>query len=186
MKKTIINLGLILIAFAIGITINNACAGSLENISDSELRSMVAKMQQDIRSLQNEVNDLKSQLAKLSASGSVGSEVGQYGFVVDGLHFDRCGNIEEKTDYCVSKTEITYDDSPQNNYIQESETRYVRDINGRVIQRSTDDYSVQNGIKTKTRYSIENYTYFEKKCTLSIETKNGKVTQRVECTYFYK
>lgn len=44
MKKTIVNLGLMLVVFAIGITINNACASSLDNMSDSELRSLVVKM----------------------------------------------------------------------------------------------------------------------------------------------
>lgn len=63
MKKTIINLGLVLVAFALGVSINNACSKSIEDMTDSELRQLVIE-------LQNQVNELKSKVAKLESSAA--------------------------------------------------------------------------------------------------------------------
>jgi hypothetical protein len=87
MKKTILNLGAILLAFAIGVSINNACADSIDNMNDSELRKLVAELQQ-------EVNDLKERVAALERNNDTGGE-----FVVDGMHFGRDGNCTDPVDY---------------------------------------------------------------------------------------
>ncbi len=186
MKKTIVNLGLMLVAFAIGITINNACAGSLENMSDSELRSLVVKMQQDIKALQSEVSDLKSQLAKLSSSGGSGSGFGTYGFVVDGLHFNPSGNVDDILDYTVQKSETKYDNSPQNNIIQEFEHHHVRDSKGRVIQTGYDIYTTRNGERIKTSSTIGTTTYSEKMTVSTSEVQGDGYTTKTEITNHYK
>lgn len=186
MKKTIVNLGLMLVAFAIGITINNACAGSLENMSDSELRSLVVKMQQDIKALQSEVSDLKSQLAKLSTSGGSGSAGGQYGFVVDGLRFNPNGMVDDIIDHYVQKIETSYDNASQNNTIQELEYRYVRDSKGRVIQNIYDVYLTSNGKRTKTSSHTSNVTFSEKMSKTTSETKGDGYTSQTELTYYFK
>lgn len=45
MKRTVVNLGAILVAFIVGVAINNACADSLDNMSDTELRKLVSQLQ---------------------------------------------------------------------------------------------------------------------------------------------
>ena len=59
MKRTLLNLGAILVAFIIGLAINNACADSLENMSDTELRKLVAQLQQEVNSLKSRVAELE-------------------------------------------------------------------------------------------------------------------------------
>ena len=53
MKKTILNFGAIVTAFIIGLAINNACADNLGQASDSELRNLVSKLQQEVNTLKN-------------------------------------------------------------------------------------------------------------------------------------
>lgn len=186
MKKTIVNLGLMLVAFAIGITINNACAGSLENMSDSELRSLVVKMQQDIKALQSEVSDLKSQLAKLSSFGGSGSGIGQYGFVVDGIHFNPNGMADDKIDYYTYKTDVSYDSMPQNNSSSEYEYHYSRDSKGRVIGASYDTYTTTNGNKVKTGSYKTTLSYQTKMRKEVTETTNNGTTIRSEVIYHFQ
>ena len=70
MKRTLLNLGAILAAFLIGLAINNACADSLENMSDTELRKLVAQLQQELNSLKERV----AQLEKSNGNSSSGRE----------------------------------------------------------------------------------------------------------------
>ena len=186
MKKTIVNLGLMLVAFAIGLTINNACAGSLDNMSDSELRSLVVKMQQDIKALQSEVSDLKSQLAKLSSSGGSGSGIGQYGFVVDGIHFNPNGQADDKIDFYSVKQEIKYDNSPANNIEQEMEYHYIRDSKGRIIQTDYDYYTITNGNRIKTRTESSTTSYSPKMSKTTSEGRGEGYVSRSVITYNFR
>ena len=97
MKRTLLNVGAILSAFLIGLAINNACADSLENMSDSELRKLVAQLQQEVNSLKERVAQLEKASGNSSGSSSGISASG--GFTVDGIFFNNAGLPECKVDY---------------------------------------------------------------------------------------
>lgn len=92
MKKTILNVGAILAAFLIGLAINNACADSLENMSDSELRNLVSQLQKEVTALKQRVSELEG---KIGSGGSTSPSL-TVGFDVDGLHFDNSGYVEQR------------------------------------------------------------------------------------------
>lgn len=133
MKRTILNLGAILAAFVIGLAINNACADSLEKMSDSELRNLVAKLQEEVNSLKQKVSELESH------SGSTG-DCGY--FVVDGIRFNAAGLLSEesfKRYSCTSTQTTTYDGQITNTTVRtfdDSNTKY--DSKGRVISQITE------------------------------------------------
>ena len=136
MKRTLVNVGAILAAFLIGLAINNACADSLENMSDTELRKLVAQLQQ-------EVNSLKERVAKLEkASGSSSGVATSGGFTVDGIYFNNAGFPESKVDYYEfsgymlingSRTEMT-----------PSTTRYEYDSYGRLTKQGATKFEYSN------------------------------------------
>ena len=92
MKRTLLNFGAILAAFLIGLAINNACADSLENMSDSELRNLVAQLQKELNNLKQKVVELEGRVN--NSGGSTPSL--SYGFDVDGLHFNNAGHVEQR------------------------------------------------------------------------------------------
>ena len=92
MKKTILNVGAILAAFLIGLAINNACADSLENMSDSELRNLVSQLQKEVTALKQRVSELEG---KVGSGGSTSPSL-TAGFDVDGLHFSNSGCVEQR------------------------------------------------------------------------------------------
>ena len=167
MKKTIVNIGAVLAALCIGLAINSACADNLgkasasstENMSDSELRSLVAQLQQEVNSLKQEVTGLKQRVAELE--GKMGSNTGggsaaASGFDVDGLHFDNAGFVEQPVDYYVQSgyTIINGErtDSPAQTF------RYTYDSKGRITKQGNTSYSYSGKTVTMTSTSkSDNY-----------------------------
>lgn len=96
MKRTVLNLGAILVAFIIGIAINNACADSLEKMSDSELRNLVARLQEEVNSLKSRVAELEG---KVGNNSGTNISTGDYAFEVDGIHFSMSGGYCDPIDY---------------------------------------------------------------------------------------
>ena len=94
MKRTLVNIGAALAAFLIGLAINSACADSLQNMSDSELRNLVAQLQKEVDNLRLKVAELEKQI---SDAGSSTPSI-SVGFDVDGLHFNNAGQVEERID----------------------------------------------------------------------------------------
>ena len=103
MKKTILNLGAILLAFVIGVSINNACADSIDNMNDSELRKLVAELQQEVNDLKDRVAELERKNRNGSGNGSSNNDTGGE-FEVNGLHFNRSGQCSNMVDYCETTT----------------------------------------------------------------------------------
>ena len=71
MKRTVLNFGAILVAFIIGIAINNACADSLEKMSDSEVRNLVARLQEEVNSLKSRVAELEGKILQVLFRGAI-------------------------------------------------------------------------------------------------------------------
>ena len=159
MKRTVLNLGAILIAFIIGIAINNACADSLEKMSDSELRNLVAQLQQEVNSLKNRLAELEGKIGNNSNSGiSVG---GAFAFEVDGLHFSMSGGYCDPLDYyeTVSSYQIV-DGVRTDNNNPSLRIQYTYDSRGRIASYT------QN---SETMEYVSQYSYSNK--TVTIETK---------------
>jgi hypothetical protein len=187
MKKTILNLGAILLAFVIGVSINNACAGSIDNMNDSELRKLVAELQQEVNNLKDRVAELERKNRNSSSNDSrnnndIGGE-----FIVDGMHFGRDGNCTDPIDY--------YGGSNSDGYqiidgvriaLEPSDVRYKfsYDSFGRIASFEYDLGTIS---------AITTYTYSEKKISRYTVTKynyNGDGTGLTEqgstSDYYYK
>ena len=128
MNKYILNLGAIIVAYALGLAINQACADSSDTMSDIELRNLVSNLQKEVSYLKSEVADLKSQIAEMkNYSSSAGSSnsgefvVGELTFGRDGLPINRLSKLLSQTVY--------------------------KDLNGNVINEST----------TSTVYTFDSY-----------------------------
>ena len=161
MKRTLLNVGAILAAFLIGLAINNACADSLENMSDTELRKLVAQLQQEVNSLRERVAQLEK------AGGNSGSSSGAAtsgGFTVDGIFFNNAGFPESKVDYYEYTGYMLINGSRTD--MTPSTSRYEYDSYGRIAKQGT--YTYEYSSKTYTQIydtlsgdngSYQRYTY---------------------------
>lgn len=163
MKRTFFNLGAILIAFVIGLAINNACAGDLDNATDSELRKLVSQLQQEVNSLKQRVAQLEGQI---SSQGG-GSVVSDGGFEVDGIHFSRSGFPDEKIDYIESTSYKIINGVRTDS--QPGRTQYEFDSKGRISKYGS--YTLS--------YSGRTYTYIT-------ESESGTTKTHSEQIYHLK
>lgn len=160
MKRTILNLGAILAAFLIGLAINNACADSLDNMSDNELRKLVAQLQQEINALKSRVAELEGKVG----NGSGNSESNGM-FKVDGVWFLPTGSACSRIKSSKGTTTTTYlstGETTTSNSFSESNTTV--DSFGRLLRI---DYNLPDNYE----YYYTEYSY------------NGKV---VNSTTAYK
>lgn len=173
MKKTVLNFGATIIAFIIGLAINGACAGSFDNMTDTELRKLVSQLQEEVNSLKQQVaqlESLKQQVAQLENKiGGFESSLSikTSGFDVDGIHFDNSGFPEDKLDYY----EVTgyYLNNGVRTEVTPSISKYEYDSKGRVIKQG--------------QYS---YSYSEKTYILTLETQSGSNLTHTEYAYHLK
>ena len=70
-------------AFVISVSINNACASSIDNMNDSELRKLVAALPQEVKDLKDHVAEIGRKNKNSSGSGSSNNDTGGE-FVLDG------------------------------------------------------------------------------------------------------
>lgn len=137
MNKYILNLGAIIVAFALGLAINQACADSSDTTSDIELRNLVSNLQREVNSLKSEVADLKSQIAEMknNNSSSAGSSnsgefvVGELTYGRDGLPINRLTKQLSQAVYKDFKGNITSESSTSTVYIFDSYGRQTGWIN---------------------------------------------------------
>ena len=153
MNRTIVNLGAIVVAFVIGLAINNACADSLENMSDSQLRNLVAELQKEVNSLKQRVAELEGKVGN-SNTGN-GASVTPDGFEVDGIHFSHSGFPDSKVDYMdysgyYYSGGTKYDQTP-------TTTRYEYDSKGRIIKQGVYIYTYSNKAYSQA-YAVEGDT----------------------------
>lgn len=160
MKRTILNLGAIVMAFVIGLAINNACADNLGQLSDSELRSLVSQLQQEVNSLKQKVAELESKLN--GSGGSPSSSDG--GFVVDGIHFGRNGFPDDKIKQIVTTGYYIIDGKRTDS--EPSTSIYEYDTKGRICRQA--GYAIT--------YSDKSYTYI-------FDTYNGTTKTHSELVY---
>lgn len=74
MKTLTLNLGTIIVSFAIGLAINSACAGSLENnsnndannIQDDEIKELVISLRDELKSLKDDLNEANTVITILN------------------------------------------------------------------------------------------------------------------------
>ena len=159
MKRTVLNLGAILIAFIIGIAINNACADSLEKMSDSELRNLVARLQDEVNSLKNRVAELEGKVGNISNSSVPAGSA--YAFEVDGIHFSMSGSYCDPIDYYENVSSYQIVGGVRTDINTPSQRmQFTYDSYGRIASYS------QN---SETMEYVANYTYSNKVVTL--ETK---------------
>ena len=158
MKKTILNLGTVLLAFILGLAINNACADNLDSLTDTELRKLVSQLQQEINSLKTRVTELEGRISSSSNPSSPNDRA--YAFKVDGIHYDMNGTFSDPIDYyelsdSYSITGGVRTDTPGTNY----KYSYTYDSNGRISSILLDASTYLQ----ETQYSYSNnmvtYTY---------------------------
>ena len=165
MKKTVLNIGAIIIAFIIGLTINGACAGSLDNMTDTELRKLVAQLQQEVNSLKQQVAQLENQVSGFENSLSLSLKT--TGFDVDGIHFNNSGFPESKIDYGETNGYIISDGVRTE--FTPTVTKYEYDTSGRVVKKGQSTYS----------YSGKTYTAIS-------ETQSGSNLTHLESVFHLK
>ena len=154
MKKTILNLGAIMIAFFIGVAINNACAGSIDNMSDSELRSLVSQLQKEVNSLKDRVAELENKIGGNSGRGNSSSTTSGE-FEVNGIHFSRGGHHSDPVDYSdYGDCYQIQGDGQKISTISNTKTVYSYDSYGRIISQKT-EYPTYT---QETSYSYSNKT----------------------------
>ena len=131
MKKSILNLGAIAIAFCLGISIHNSCADP-DNYNTTRGDASSEELWAAIDALKEEINALKSKVQTLENSAGTGtvSDCGE--FCVDGLWFDRSG-------FCCSP--ISYSTLSAND-ASSSKTEYKYDSKGRYIGYVQDNLTV--------------------------------------------
>ena len=180
MKRTLLNLGAILAAFLIGLAINNACADSLENMSDSELRNLVAQLQKEVNNLKQKVAELEG---KVNNSGSSNPSTPSitYGFDVDGLHFDNAGYVEEKIDRSGYDSYSYYiiDGKKTETSSTTDGMRYEYDEYGRMTKYVQDSGSAETTMtytySGKTR-TLETFTKYENPTAGSLQESYSRST----------
>ena len=149
MKRAILNLGAIIVAFFIGLAINSACADSLEKMTDSELRTLVSQLQQEVNSLKQRVAQLETQISNVGTS----SPATGVGFDVDGIHFDNMGFPEDRIDYTESSSYYIINGVRTDNPTTTSQYEY--DSKGRIIKQGINIYSY-SGRTYKSTYDSQN------------------------------
>ena len=95
MKKSLLNLGAILVAFCLGISINNSCADP-DDYTASRGETSVEELWAAIDALKEEVNTLKSKVKSLESSSENGSVSKSGDFMVDGLWYNPNGACESQ------------------------------------------------------------------------------------------
>lgn len=162
MKRSLINLGAIIVAFIIGVAINNSCADSLENMSDKELRKLVLQLQEEIKSLKSRVAKLEGKTGSSSSSGSTIG--GGYAFVVDGIHFNMDGTYCDPKDYAetVSSYQIINGVRIDSTYSAPSRiVSYIYDSYGRLTRTIQDNYEQRYSYSNKTVFISSIFSYNE-------------------------
>lgn len=176
MKRTVINLGAILVAFIIGLAINNACADSLDNMTDTELRKLVSQLQQEVNSLKSRVAELEGKIGSGSGSGS--SIGGAYAFEVDGVHYSMSGAYCDPLDYyeMVESYQIVNgnrtDATPSVYKIS-----YTYDSYGRIASMTQD---------MSTYTNVSQYTYSNKSVTINSKQTYKDPAASGQSEYGYK
>lgn len=101
MKKFTLNIGFIIISFAIGLAINSACSDSLDEnaVNNTEIKELIKSLQREINTLKEENEELANRVSTLEAAvfGSNNGNVSKSGiFEVDGLLFLPTGHTCSK------------------------------------------------------------------------------------------
>lgn len=179
MKRTIINLGLVLVAFAVGVSINNACSKSLEDMSDSDLRELVEE-------LQNQVNDLKEKVAKMEGVTGGGFNGG---FYVGKVPFYPSG--KPAVDYAsdvVSET-IRYNKlTGKNDYHYIAKSQIQKDAQGRYLGGSTSYEVIEDNIGLEFITDVLRVEYSYTNNTCEVVQKNEAATNSTltdKTTYYF-
>lgn len=147
MKKSILNLGAIAIAFCLGISIHNSCADP-DNYNTTRGDASTEELWAAIDALKQEVNELKSKVQTLENSAGTETNSGCGEFCIDGLWFNRSG-------FCTSpiKSITDYNESGA----QKSKTEYLYDADGRYAGYDAGDVKVAveyNGKEQTTTWKI--------------------------------
>lgn len=163
MKKSILNLGAIAIAFCLGISIHNSCADP-DNYNTTRGDASTEELWAAIDALTAEVNTLKSKIQTLENNAGSGSDSGDGEFYVGGLWFNRSGQCSSKL-----KSITTSGDN-----MSSSKTEYEYDSNGRVSRYTTNSAEVTITYDGK----VQTWT------SLSTNPVDGSVSTYVQ-TYLY-
>ena len=157
-------------AFIIGVTINNACASKIDNMSDSELRNLVSQLQQEVNSLKERVAELENKLGGSSGRNS-GNTTANGGFEVDGIHFNSSGSSDSPYDYVEYYVEsyqilngVRQEGTQSSSRLN---TKYNYDSKGRITSTENTYLSPSTTVKS----SITQYTYSNKTITTTTTTK---------------
>lgn len=92
MKKITLNIGFIVVSFAIGLAINSACSDSLDanTVNNTEIKELIKSLQREINTLKDENKELDNRVSTLEATilnSNIGNTSNVGIFEVDGLLF---------------------------------------------------------------------------------------------------
>ena len=148
MKNKSLQAVAVLLAFFIGVAINNSCGDTYQSADESSVSALWSQ----VRTMQTEIEQLKTEVANLkNGGGSSNASKGE--FEVDGLWFDRDGMVRSKikesygestTDTGTIKTTST------------GNSEYKYDEYGRLVEStstSTSDLDTVTGSSTKYEYN---------------------------------
>ena len=182
MKKAVLNIGAIVIAFIIGLAINNACAGDLDNMSDTELRNLVSKLQQEVNNLKSKVAELESKIGNTSSSSS-GSDGAS--FVVDGACYSKDGNRIDPIDYYESNNHYSITNGVKTTDGSSAfKVKYSYDSNGRVSKSVTERSS--SVLEINYSHSGKTSTYTSKTTYKNPSSMGGVSETGYTTTYHFK
>lgn len=193
MKRAFINLGLVLVAFAIGVSINNACSKSIEDMSDSDLRSLVIELQRQVNELKGKVAILEEKVVKLEAGtgeGGSGEGLGGFngGFYVGKVPFFPSGipvlqyAIDETTTEVISYNKLT----GKNDYHYITKSQAQKDSQGRFLTSTTSCEVLENNVDYEfVNTTGSEYSYTNNTCVVKNEQENSNIKLTVIYTYHF-
>lgn len=163
MKKSILNLGAIAIAFCLGISIHNSCADP-DNYNTTRGDASTEELWAAIDALKQEVSELKLKVQTLENSGEseTASDCGD--FSVNGLWFNRSGvccspilTITQSGDgMSSSNTQYFYDEYGRMVGHDSGSTKATIEYNGKV---QTTTYEIKSSVNGMTTTMTQVYEY---------------------------
>ncbi len=184
MKKITLNIGFIIISFAIGLAMNSACSDPLDEntVNNSEIKELVKSLQREINTLKKENEELAKRVAALETavfSSNNGSSLKSGIFEVDGLLFLPTGHTCSKVKTAEGKL-VTISNSETTEEIAMAPQYTESDAYGRI---SKIEYTVPSGYD----YYRIIYTYHKDKTvteTLEYSVNGVNIKQTITTSYY--
>lgn len=169
MNRNVLKSVAVVAAFLVGVSINDSCGDSPYGGDTAELWSSVRSLTEEVAELRTENKDLRDEIARLKKEvADLGNGEGNTSgeFLVDGLYFDRNGQVSSKPKKSSGdpSTEYRYDDQGREKtriyYAKGYTTTYGYSYSGKnvtSIQTTEYDPSVYPDSKNTSSTSVIEY-----------------------------